>query len=462
MVETTTQALAAPTKSFLQFVELASLTNWSVRFALETKFNYNPIYPLHRLGSFLRRNKTEVIIEDNVEYRRVTIRMNNRGVLLRDTELGQNIGTKRQFRLTAGQFVLSKIDARNGAMGIAPQELDGATITADFLAFDVDSTLINPYFLALVTSTNEFIRFCQSCSSGTTNRQRLDENLFLNVQIPLPSLVEQAQLVTTHQSRIQLAHDKREEANSLNNSGLQYLDLILGIATTQNERQSGRLHFVESSALSRWDTTFALQSVSIKTKYQKVRVGTLVEQFMRDDNRKSIRINSSNYPNKDFHYIGMENVEKASGRLVDPPIVKGLEIKSQTLRVPHNFMIYGKLRPYLNKYWLNSSSWEDVICSSEFFVFSINESKIHKEYFVFLISSQLVQTQLKNNMSGARMPRMNEEIFLNLEIPIPSIEQQRAIASHLNELQEMAQQLRTAAEALETEAVGEFEATIFQ
>ncbi|TGE22701.1 N-6 DNA methylase [Hymenobacter metallicola] len=202
----------------LQFTELKDLLNWSVRFAIENKFNYNDAYPLHRLGDFLQRNKNELIIMDDIEYKRVNIKINNRGVYLRDKKLGRDIATKRQFYLKAGQFVLSKIDARNGALGIAPRELDGAAITNDFLAFDINTSLINPYFLSLLTGTKEFIRFCQSCSSGSTNRQRLDENLFLNVEIPLPPLSKQEDMIKDHLRAQELrAEAEKLEARALAN-----------------------------------------------------------------------------------------------------------------------------------------------------------------------------------------------------------------------------------------------------
>ena len=93
------------------------------------------------------------------------------------------------------QFLLSKIDARNGAFGIATNELDGAIITADFFAYDIDEDKINPYFLSLITTTKQFIQFAQNSSTGTTNRQRLNEKLFLDVEIPLPDIDTQEELV---------------------------------------------------------------------------------------------------------------------------------------------------------------------------------------------------------------------------------------------------------------------------
>jgi len=95
-------------------------------------------FELIKIGSFLKRNKTQIIVDDSTTYKRVTIKLYNGGVFLRDIELGKNIGTKKQFIIKEGQFLLSKIDARNGAFGVVNNEVDGAIITGNFCTFDAD------------------------------------------------------------------------------------------------------------------------------------------------------------------------------------------------------------------------------------------------------------------------------------------------------------------------------------
>ena len=172
----------------LQFIRFKDTINWSVSHLLESQFQYNENFELEKIGNFLNRNKTQILIEDEVEYKRVKIKLYNKGVFLRNKEIGKNIGTKKQFIIKEGQFLLSKIDARNGAFGLATDEVDKAIITADFFAYDIDITKIEPYFLVLMTTTKKFQQFAQSSSSGTTGRQRIDEKKFLDVKIPLPSL----------------------------------------------------------------------------------------------------------------------------------------------------------------------------------------------------------------------------------------------------------------------------------
>lgn len=144
-----------------------------------------------KIGDLLTRIKESIDIEDDKQYKRVTIKTNNKGVYLRNIEFGRNIGTKKQFIIHAGQFLLSKIDARNGAFGIVPNELDGAIITGNFWTYEVNHELLNIEWFNLFVSSPEFIDICDRASSGTTNRRYLDENKFLNFVISLPSIDEQ-------------------------------------------------------------------------------------------------------------------------------------------------------------------------------------------------------------------------------------------------------------------------------
>ena len=93
---------------------------------------------MKRIGDILTRNKTPMQVEDGTSYKQVTIRTNYKGVVLRGSQDGATILTKNQFVVSAGQFILSRIDARNGAFGIIPEELEGAIVTNDFLAFDIN------------------------------------------------------------------------------------------------------------------------------------------------------------------------------------------------------------------------------------------------------------------------------------------------------------------------------------
>lgn len=143
------------------------------------------------LADVLTRRKDVVTIEDGEYYKRLRIQVKGRGVLQRDEVDGAKIGTKRQFRVEAGQFVLSKIDARNGAFGIVPDEADGAVITGNFWAYDVDASRLVPKLIHYLTRSDAFIYFCSISSPGATNRRYLQEDLFLNQHVRVPPSLDQ-------------------------------------------------------------------------------------------------------------------------------------------------------------------------------------------------------------------------------------------------------------------------------
>ncbi len=147
------------------------------------------------IRDILTRNKTPVTVQDQVTYKQVTIRTNYRGVELRGTKSGSEIGTKNQWVVSPGQFILSRIDARNGAFGIIPDELDGAIVTNDFLAFDLNENEVEREFFNAFLQSPQFLEACIKASRGNTNRKRVEEAFFLNYEIDLPPLTEQQELI---------------------------------------------------------------------------------------------------------------------------------------------------------------------------------------------------------------------------------------------------------------------------
>src|SRR5208283_5584009 len=90
------------------------------------------------LGDVLKRSDETVVLQPDASYREVTVKMWGKGVILRGIVTGAEIAGSRRFVARSGQFILSRIDARNGALGIVPSELNGAVVTNDFPLFNPD------------------------------------------------------------------------------------------------------------------------------------------------------------------------------------------------------------------------------------------------------------------------------------------------------------------------------------
>lgn len=115
-------------------------------------------------------------------------------MVLREEKSGQDIKSN-MYHVNVGDFVLSGIDARNGAFGIVPKELDGAVVTNDFWCLEPKKSLLRKDFFLFLTSTKFFDYICNQCSDGTTQRIRLQKDKFYDFEIALPPLEEQEDLV---------------------------------------------------------------------------------------------------------------------------------------------------------------------------------------------------------------------------------------------------------------------------
>ncbi len=152
-------------------------------------------WPAIPLGNLLRRADESAILDPDADYQEVTIKLWGKGVISRGKVRGSEIGTVRRF-VRANQLILSKIDARNGAIGIVPPELDGAIVSNDFPSFGIDTDRVDPAFLGWMVRSTPFVELCKASSEGTTNRVRIKEDRFLDQQIALPPLDRQQAIVT--------------------------------------------------------------------------------------------------------------------------------------------------------------------------------------------------------------------------------------------------------------------------
>ena len=114
-----------------------------------------------------------VEIDPTQTYKEITVRLWGRGIALRGEKSGSEIGATKRLRVHGGQFIFSRIDARNGAFGIIPDELEGAVVSTDFPVHRTKMELLSPDYLGWLTRVPAFLDACQAVSEGTTNRVRL-------------------------------------------------------------------------------------------------------------------------------------------------------------------------------------------------------------------------------------------------------------------------------------------------
>lgn len=410
-----------------------------------------------RIGDFLTRNKHRIDINDNTEYKRVTIRMHNNGIALRDKIMGKDIGTKKQFLIEKGQFLLSKIDARNGAFGLATDEVDGAIITADFFAYEIDKSKIEPYFLVLLTTTHRFQNFAQSASSGTTGRQRIDENKFLDVKIPLPTLDTQKKIVETYQNRNRLAEQKEVQAKGKEKEIEQYLYEQLGMQFEIEEiiENDNLLKFKQFKKLKSWSSYLKASALTNESdKFPMIKLSDISP------------ISSGGTPSrsKPEYYINGTIPWIKTGEVRDEIIynteekITDVALKNSSAKIyPRDSLIiamYGATAGRTAK--LGIEACTNQACAV---LYNINTNKINIDFLWFYLMTQLHNFKLL--AAGSAQPNLNSLKIKNYEIPLPPLNIQNKIVIHMKALKHEIKELKTLSKQNKFLALEEFEREIF-
>lgn len=180
----------------------------------------------------------------------------------------------------------------------------------------------------------------------------------------------------------------------------------------------------------RWNADFFLEGPDdcfVASGFTLITLGELVFErreflFPRD------------YPDYLLNYVGLENISQSTRLLVDFSPRKGSEIKSRSKVFRSGDVLYGRLRPGLNKCLIVDDFLVEGICSTEIFVLIPNLNLIHPEYLAELLVSERVRSRVSSLVAGSALPRVQLSDFLSIEVPIPELDIQRKVVVKLREM----------------------------
>lgn len=440
---------------FLRFTGFKNIFQWDLKRYLNKSFKSK--YSIVELETHIDEDSNKYTISEPGKHYGILGVNNQTGIFDAYLEDGAKIKQKYK-KMKTGWIAYNPYRVNVGSIGIKKEEHKYEYISPAYVVFSCKSSLL-PDYLFLTMKTPTFNKIIKDNTTGSV-RQNLSFDTLRKLTIPMPSFSEQEALIKAYKEKMKQALELEEQASQIEKEIEKYLLSELNVSISKAKLHKG-LNLIRFKDVERWDIPFFVSNTKASSKYDTVNLASCLDKFMLDNKGQSLRTETYKFPTNAYHYIGMDSIEKSSGTLLDLPIVKGSDIKSQTISVPVRYFIYGKLRPYLNKYWINDTNETDIVCSSEFFVFSIKDS-INKLFFKYLLSSSLVQSQLSDAVSGARMPRINESIFKNLLLPIPPRSIQDGIAEHINEQKVQIKQMKQQAEELRKKALEEFEKEIFE
>ena len=410
---------------------------------------------LTKIGDFLKRSKIQIDILDSVKYNRVTIRINHNGVSLRDIEIGKKIGTKKQFILKAGQFIVSKIDARYGAFGIAPDEVNNAIITGNFWAYDVDFSKLNIEWFNQFTNSPDFYDLCERASAGITHRKYLNENFFLNYEIMLPSVEEQL---------IQIEKIKLQKISF----GELTLELTHQLNLIKQLRQSFLREAMQGKLVKSTNTKETGQKLLAKIKAEKAELiaekklkkekpfpAILEEEipFEIPENWTWCRLGEIIYDTdsgKSPNCINQPANEKQWGVIKTTAVQEMFFLENENKILPEKFIVNEQHKIYEGDILITRAGpknrvgvvccvenlTKNLILSDKTIRIKFSKKLLSPKYFTIALNSPLIKKNIAKKMTGMADSQVNitQDNIKGFQVPLPPLHEQEQIVAKLEEL----------------------------
>lgn len=302
--------------------------------------------------------------------------------------------------LTAGQsFILGYTNEKEGIFEKFPviifDDFTTATKFVDF-PFKVKSSALKVLIPKLNLINIRYVfHLLQTIKIDNERHKRYWISQFSNIQIPLPPLPEQqriAQLLDTADLHRQKTAQLLEQYNQLAQS------LFLDMFGDPIANPKG------------WEVKELGEICDFRTK------GIAPENFK-----------------KEYHYIGLEHIEKDTGKIIEKLNIEDINLKSNKFWFDENYILYGKLRPYLNK--VANADFEGV-CSTDIIPVKPIINKSVKEYILHFLKGKWFVDFADKNCSGANLPRISPKKISNYKLISPPIHLQNQFAKKIAQIEQ--------------------------
>ncbi len=130
---------------------------------------------------------------------------------------------------------------------------------------------------------------------------------------------------------------------------------------------------------------------------------------------------------RNLPYVGLEHIASHTAQFIGS--IDPFAVKSATFRFSSQHVLYGRLRPYLNK--ALAPDFEGH-CSTEIFPLK-PKPELSREYLLYWLLADETTEKINATCTGARMPRADMNEVLSFEFPLPPLPEQHRIVAILDE-----------------------------
>ena len=167
-------------------------------------------WPTVELGEVANLVKRAVTPHPEKTYRQIGVRLWGQGAYERSPLNGAETRYANLYEVHEGDIIVNKIWARNGSVSVVTSELAGCVGSPEFPTYKIESARMVPDWFPWFTRFSDLWAQCDQLSRGTSGKNRLRPEKFLNVRVPLAPLDKQRRIVARLDRVAMLIEEQRQ------------------------------------------------------------------------------------------------------------------------------------------------------------------------------------------------------------------------------------------------------------
>lgn len=246
--------------------------------------------------------------------------------------------------------------------------------------------------------------------SGSTF-SAIGQNHLRALEIPLPPLPEQRRIVAALEERL---------------------------ATVARARQAARAQL---------DAARALPAAYLRAVFEGANWGPICLLGDVLIQRREV-IHPRNNPRGEALFVGLEHIESGTGNRIGSLPLKMEMLTGRKPKFYKGDIVYGYLRPYLNKVWVAEF---EGLCSVDQYVYSVNREVATVEFVSWFMRSPTFLSRAPIDTTPGQLPRIRIEEVAAVELSLPPLDVQQQVMEELSREMSAVKQLVDSLESQLTE-----------
>jgi type I restriction enzyme, S subunit len=352
-----------------------------------------------------------------------------------EIEIRNNKGEKgfkgRLYFADAGDVVYSKIDLRNGAIGIVPEGLKRVVVSSEYPVYEVREDVALPQYVKLLFRTNYFRKVINSLISGASGRKRVQPSQIEEIEVPFPPLRVQRAIVARWQKAQDEIASTYARVEMLKDGIETKFIKELGLRVPQRTTLP-KAFAVLWEDLLRWGVGYNQQTQSgtdlSKCRYPVVQLNSILELVQYGTSEKA------NKKGKGVPVLRINNIKEGVLELSD---LKNIDLPQKAvtrlvlmdrdilmIRTSGSRALVGTCAVFHETF--------ECIFASYLIRLRFITSKVNSDYVNWFINSSLGRQQVNAISRQIMQSNLNSDEIRSLEIPLPPLDVQQEIMCHVN------------------------------